>query len=197
MRTHWIFTLRNSRRPGIRHDHLDAVTSTRKGQKGRKGVGGKRENLAPWGFPGSPEASTIPRPTGMGAVCAVAARSAAPCAPSAATGTGFCLHLPRSWVRSAPQLAFFSYSGLISPLALSLRSGAVVILTSASRSGGRSGSRRRNGRDASIQAGGGAGPEARRTAPHRKVPRCTVSVRSWYSPRQAWNRTLDVHVMVR
>jgi hypothetical protein len=47
-----------------------------------------------------------------------------------------CLHLPRSWVRTAPQLAFLTAIQDRPPPQLSLRSGAVVILTSAARSGG-------------------------------------------------------------
>jgi hypothetical protein len=74
--------------------------------------------------------------TGTGSTTANAARSAAPCAPSTVTRHRFCLHLPRSWVWPAPQLVFLSAIPIASPSACSLRSGAVVILTSASRSGG-------------------------------------------------------------
>ena len=71
----------------------------------------------------------LPRSPGAGLVCgfdgyehgqyhsqcrAVARRPVHP----AGTRHRFCLHLPRSWVRSAPQLAFFSIPDWLTPLGL-------------------------------------------------------------------------------
>ena len=48
----------------------------------------------------------------------------------------------------------------------------------------RSGSRRRNGPDASAQAGGGARPESRRTVPHGQVRGCAAGLAAVRGSRQ-------------
>jgi hypothetical protein len=97
--------------------------------------------------------------------------SAAPCAPSAVTRNWFCLHLhlPRSYVRTAPSPRFACCDSGSVPHGILQRSGAVVILTSVARRWVRSGSRRRNGPDTLTQARGvpGRNRSAQRRAGRR------------------------------
>lgn len=105
---------------------------------------------------------------GRSAMCARAARSAAPCAPSTPTCAGFACTFPGHECGELPECDF----GLVSPPAGCAEcSWSDPDLTLGSPRGGvRSGSRKRNAATASARAGGGTGPESRRAAPVRRGP---------------------------